>query len=173
MSKTVRFFKPRQLPAVVWNPAKNQALFEFTQEGFYDTDNPKIIDYMERAGYRRLSNQEVRDSDKFIAEQMKKRGEDQTGFVQTVPLPDQDEANPEEFAPINESVEGGSADFVAPEVVPKQGGQAASSVPPPPAGLEDEGDDYPDETMADEVTAPPVKKAKKKAVKKTIKRRTK
>ena len=166
-----RFFKPRQLPAVVWNPASGGPLFEFSPDGFCDTDDPAVIEYMEKAGYRRLSAAEVLESDKFIAEQMKLRGEDQSGFVQPVPPPDGSETNPEAFEPVGAAaapvVEGEADGKPIADVHAVQGGEAASSVPPLPADI---GDD--DDTVASETTAPPAPKTKKVAKKKAIKRRT-
>lgn len=166
-----RFFKPRHLPAVIWNPKTSSPFFEFSPEGFYDTDNEKLIAYMETCGYRRLTKQEIIDSDAFIAERMRERGEDQTGFVQEVPMPDGAEDNPEDFRPVGGSTEQQSP----PEVNPVQGGEAASSVPAPDDIIDDDFEELPDtEDHAD--AARPIKKQKKqtkKSAAKKVRRRKK
>jgi hypothetical protein len=155
-----RFWKPRSLPAVIWNPKKDMPFFEFSPEGFCDTDNQAVIEYMRKCGYVELTPKQVAESDIFIAEQMKKRGMDQTGFVQSVPSPDESETSEEHFQP----VAGGEGQAVdaphpIPEVKAVPGGNAPSEVPMPPT-FDDDVEDVPE----------PAAKPKKKAA--TTKRKT-
>lgn len=182
-----RFWKPRNRPAVVWNPKKHCPLFEFSPEGFFDTEDKNLIAYMKKAGYYLLSESEIASSDKFIAEQLKKRGQQQTGFVETVPMPDVDENDPTQFEPVSTSAVGpgdaADAPHPVPEVRPVQGGTAASKLPAFDfEELDDEGpgDDPDYESVAYE--PPPEKKSTAKPTAKktttprktrTIKRRTK
>jgi hypothetical protein len=155
-----RFWKPRSLPAVIWNPKKDCPHFEFSPEGFCDTDDQAVIDYMRKCGYVELTPKQVIESDAFIAEQMKKRGMEQGGFVQSVPSPDESETSEEHFKP----VAGGEGQAVdaphpIPEVKAVPGGKAPSKVP----AFEEDVEDVPE----------PVKKKAVTTKRKTVTRRKK
>lgn len=163
-----RFWKPRNLPAVKWNPAKEMPFFEFSPEGFFDTTDKKLIEYMQKCGYRLLSPAEVEASEKFIAERLKERGEDTSGFVEpTIPM-DESENNPEDFMPIDTDVEvppedAPDAPGAIPDIKPVTGGNAES--PLPDLELDEEGVEYEDEadaTQAEETSEPQAEKTVRK-----------
>lgn len=158
-----RFWKPRHLPAVKWNPKKNEPYFEFTPEGFFDTENPKLIEYMKKCGYYLLNAREMANSEVFIAEQMKNRGMDQSGFVRSVPMPDESEMNPENFQPVAGELE--DAPHPVPKVDAKPGGESNRGLP----SIED---DFDDDDFEPVEKKPAKKTTKKTTAKRTVKRRT-
>jgi len=74
--------------AVVWNGLKNRVLAEFDRQGLLETTDPEVIEGLDRLGYRRVTESEIRGRGKLPPSEFAEANRDRVGTgYQTVQDP--------------------------------------------------------------------------------------